>query len=459
MNLLKKIQNKKFYMYLYYIVAPLIMVILANFSIRPKLEWISEYMIIGSVNFLTFKWIGDYVKFFKIHDQYFWTYAALTLITILFFPLGAYFFGPYGIPVWLGVILITALMGTESGIASAFTLSTVATVISSYDFKVFAIYVISSVGAIYLVRNFNKRTDMTKMTFYSAIIGIAIFWVMNLNLNILNSKDIVILFFNPFISMILAFGIMPYVEYISRIYSNIGLLELGGLSHPLLKELSMQAPGTYFHSVELANMCEMAASRINANYTLARIGAYFHDIGKMKRPEFFTENQKGVNPHDKMSPIMNYLVITSHVKYGVKMAQEYRLPLLVEDIIREHHGTRMASFFYQKALSENLNVSPDDFRYPGPKPRTKEAGIVMLADSCEATFKSMKEINPSKIQNIVEEIVNRVYNERQLDDSGLSLRDLDEISQEFSKILSMRLKTRISYPSREEVEKVIKIAN
>lgn len=459
MKFLKRIQSKRFYTYLYYILTPLALVILSNFSIHPKLTWIDEYLIIGSANFLTFKWIKDHVKFFKIHDQYFWTYASLIILSVLFFPLGAHFFGPYGIPVWLGVILVTALMGTESGIASAIVLSTVASVISSYDFNVFVIYVVSSAGAIYLVKSFKKRTDMTKMTFYAALIGVAFFYIMNLNLGIFYQSDIWILFFNPFVSMILAFGIMPYVEYLSRIYSNIGLLELGGLSHPLLKELSMQAPGTYFHSVELANMCEMAASRINANYILARVGAYFHDVGKMKRPEFFTENQKGVNPHDKMSPIMNYLVVVSHVKYGIKMAREYRLPLLVEDMIREHHGTRMASFFYQKALSENLNVSPDDFRYPGPKPRTKEAGILMLADSCEAAFKSMKEINPSKIQSIVEEIVNRVYNERQLDDSGLSLRDLDEISQEFSKILSMRMKTRVSYPSTNYGEKVIRIAN
>ncbi len=454
-------RNKKIYIYSYYFLTPLILIILSNLSIQPRIEWINEYILIGGANFLSFKWIKDHVKFFKIHEQYFWTYAVAIFLTVAFFPLGDLLVGHYGIPVFFGVILITALMGTESGIAAAITLSTVAAVMSNNSFDLFAMYIVSSVTAIYMVRSFNKRTDMTKVAFYASMVSIIMFFAMHLDLQFISQRgtDILIIALNPFVSMILVLGIMPYVEYISRVYSNTGLLELGGLSHPLLKELSIEAPGTYFHSVELANMCEMAASRINANYVLARIGSYFHDIGKMKRPEFFTENQKGLNPHDSMTPIMNYLVIISHVKYGVKMAREKRLPLLVEDMIREHHGTRMVSFFYQKALAENLNVSPDDFRYPGPRPRTKEAGIVMLADSCEAAFKSMKEINPSKIQNIVEEIVNRVYNERQLDDSGLSLKDLDEISQEFSKILSLRMKTRLSYPKGEEIEKVIKIAN
>jgi putative nucleotidyltransferase with HDIG domain len=461
MRFLKKMRGKKLYVYLYYFLAPLVLIILSNLSIQPRIEWVNEYILIGGANFLSFKWIKDHVKFFKIHEQYFWTYAATILLAVAFFPLGNLLVGHYGIPVFFGVILVAALMGTESGIASAITLSTVAAVMSNNSFDLFAMYIVSSITAIYIVKNFNKRTDMTKVAFYGSIIAVIMFFAMHMDLQFIsqNETNILIIALNPFVSMILVLGIMPYVEYISRIYSNIGLLELGGLSHPLLKELSIEAPGTYFHSVELANMCEMAASRINANYILARIGSYFHDIGKMRRPEFFTENQKGFNPHDSMTPIMNYLVIISHVKYGVKMAKEKRLPLLVEDMIREHHGTRMVSFFYQKALAENLNVSPDDFRYPGPRPRTKEAGIVMLADSCEAAFKSMKEINPSKIQNIVEEIVNRVYNERQLDDSGLSLKDLDEIAQEFSKILSLRMKTRLSYPKREETEKVIKIAN
>lgn len=461
MRFLKKILNKRFYVYTFYFVTPFILIIISNLSIQPKVDWISAYILIWSANFLGFKWIKDHVKFFKIHDQYFWTYASLIILTVAFFPIGALLLGPYGIPVFLGVALVTSLMGVESGIASAITLSTVATMMSNDRFYLFAIYVVSSVMAIYLVRQLNKRTDMTKFAFYGAIAAIVVFLTLHMNFNsIVQDKfDILIIGLNPFISMILALGIMPYVEYISRIYSNTGLLELGGLSHPLLKEMSIKAPGTYFHSVELANMCEMAASRINANYILARVGSYFHDIGKIRRPEFFTENQTGYNPHDSMSPIMNYLVVTSHVKYGIRMARENRLPILVEDMIREHHGTRMVSFFYQKALSENLNVIPDDFRYPGPRPRTKETGIVMLADSCEAAFKSLKEVNPSKIQNTVEEIVNRVYNERQLDDSGLSLRDLDEIAQEFSKILSLRMKTRISYPKREETQKVIRIVN
>jgi putative nucleotidyltransferase with HDIG domain len=461
MKILKSLKDEKIQTYLFYILTPLLIVFIIKFFSFPKITWINDYVLIGGANFLSFIWIKDRVRFFKIHRQYFWTYAGVILMTVVLFPLAYILLGNYGIPVFFGVVLITVLMGTESGTAAAVTLSTIATIMGNYRFDLFALYIVSSAAGIYLVRYFNKRNDITKAAVYVSFISIVMFFLMTLHdgatLN-LEDTNILIILLNPFISMFLALGVLPYVEYFSRIYSNIGLSELGGLSHPLLKELSMEAPGTYFHSVELANMCEMAASRIGANYMLARTGAYFHDIGKMKRPEFFTENQKDYNPHDAMSPMMNYLVITSHVKFGAEIAKKNRLPLLVEDAIKEHHGTRMVSFFYQKALSENLNVSPDDFRYPGPKPRTKESGIIMLADSCEAAFKSFRELNPSKIENMIEEIVNRVYNERQLDDSGLSLKDLDEIVQEFSKILSLRIKTRIAYPKGEGVEKVIRIA-
>ncbi len=460
MKILKKVDNDKLKIYLYCLLVPLFMIFMIHYSIVPKIGWISDYVLIGGANFLTFIWIKDRVKFFKIHDQYFWTYATVLFLTVALFPIAYLLVGSYGLPVFFGVIMITALMGTESGTAAAITLSTVAAIMGGYQFKIFAIYAISSAVGIYFSKNFNRRNDMTKAALFTTFTAILMFFVMDLHQSSMNfrSIDILIVTLTPLVSMIFALGVMPYVEYFSRIYSNIGLSELGGLSHPLLKDLSMQAPGTYFHSVELANMCEMAASRIGANYVLTRVEAYFHDIGKIKRPEFFTENQHDYNPHDSMSPMMNYLVITSHVKYGSELARRYRLPLLVEDAIKEHHGTRMVSFFYQKALSENLNVSPDDFRYPGPKPRTKETGIVMLADSCEAAFKSLRDPTPSKIQNMIEEVVNRVYNERQLDDSGLSLKDLDEIVQEFSKILSMRMKARIAYPKREDVEKVIRIA-
>jgi putative nucleotidyltransferase with HDIG domain len=458
---LKKIVFEKNRMYLYHLIVPFLLMVEGNFSFVPNTSWISAYILIMAANSVSFSWINSQVKLFKIHKEYFWTYTAVLFLTVALFPLGYTLFGVYGLPVFFGVLLIASMMGNESAMASAVTLSTVATVVGNGSFNVFAIYIIGSIGALFLTKKFVKRFDFSKAALWDTAITLVMLLSLEMGFSpyVLHVKDLIIGGLNPFFSMFLAIGVLPYVEYLSRIYSDIGLIELGNLSHPLVKELSIKAPGTYFHSVVLSNMCESAAQRIGANYVLGRIGPYFHDIGKVRRPEFFTENQHGSNPHDSISPMMNYFVVVSHVKYGEELSKKYRLPLLVEDMIREHHGTRMVSFFYQKALSENLNVSPDDFRYPGPKPRTKESGIVMLADSCEAAVRSIKSPTPSKIRNMIEEIVNRIYNERQLDDSGLTLKDIDQIVEEFSKVLSAMYKNRIEYPKNsKEVEKVIKIA-
>ncbi len=461
LNLKKKLLNEKVRMYIYYLLVPLFLLIESEFSLLPRSSWLGSYILILAANSVTFSWMSEHVKLFKIHKEYFWTYTSILLITTLSFPLGYTLLGVYGLPVFFGVLLIYSLMGTESAMASAITLSTVAAIVGNGSFELFAIYTIGSIGSVLLTKRLVKRFDFSKASLWNSVLSILM--VLSISVDFfpysIQLKSIVLMGLNPFVSMILMVGILPYVEYISRIYSNVGLIELGNLSHPLVKKLSVKAPGTYFHSVVLSNMCESAAQRINVNYVLTRVGPYFHDIGKIKRPEFFTENQRGVNPHDSMSPMMNYLVIASHVKYGEELSKSHRLPLLVEDMIREHHGTKMVSFFYQKALSENLKVSPDDFRYPGPKPRTKESGIVMLADSCEAAVRSLKSPTPSKIRNMIEEVVNGIYNERQLDNSGLTLRDIDEIVEEFSKILSSMYKNRIEYPKNsQEVERVIRVA-
>ncbi len=432
-----------------------------SFSLKLDATWISEYIFVVAATFLSFSWVSNRGRLFKIHKEYFWTYAFVLFVTVALYPIGYTFVGLYGFPVFFGVALIAATMGIENAMAAAVVLSAVAAVVGNGSFKLFAIYAVGSMSGILLTKDFVKRFDFSKAALWNAVITFAM--VVSVELSQapyhLRLKEVIVATLNPFFSMVLALGVLPYLEYVSRIYSNMGLIELGNLSHPLLRELSVKAPGTYFHSVVLSNMCERAAQSIGANYVLGRVGPYFHDIGKLKRPEFFAENQHGVNPHDSISPMMNYLVIVSHVKYGEELSKEYRFPLLIEDMIKEHHGTRMVSFFYQKAISENLNVAPDDFRYPGPKPRTKESGIVMLADSCEAAVRSIKSPTPSKIRNMIEEVVNRIYNERQLDDSGLTLRDLDRVVDEFSKILSAMYKNRLEYPKDvKEVEKVIKVA-
>lgn len=367
-------------------------------------------------------------------------------------------FAVVSIPIFLGVSTITVLIGYEEGIGVGLFMAFLGTAsLSNMDqqsLETFAIISFMGLVSAVTTRKMARRIGIAKAGFESGLIFAAILLVRSLIETEIHPFSILIGLVNPIISSVIVIGLIPYVEYVSRIYSDVGLLELGNLSHPLLKNLSISAPGTYYHSVNLANLAEAAAEKIGVNPILARVSSYFHDIGKMKRPQYFTENQTINNPHDNLAPSMSNLIINEHVKYGTELAKKYRLPLLVEDVLVEHHGTRAKKYFYHKAKSSNENEALEEFKYPGPTPRFKESGIIMLADSVEAAFKSLKDPSPGKTQELVEDIVNGIYNERQLDKSGLNLDDLEKIIQAFTRVLMSMNQPRIAYP-REETEKVV----
>ena len=367
-------------------------------------------------------------------------------------------FAIVSIPIFLGVSTITILIGYEEGISTGLFMAFLATEnIGTLDLRsleTFAIIAVLAVTSAVTTRRMTRRINIAKAGFETGFIFAAILIAKSLIEGELHPLQILIGFINPMVSSGVLIGLLPYMEYVSRIYSDVGLLELGNLSHPLLKSLSISAPGTYYHSVNLANLAEAAAEKIGVNPILARVASYFHDIGKMKRPQYFTENQTLNNPHDNLAPSMSNLIINEHVKYGTELAKKYRLPLLVEDILIEHHGTRTKKYFYHKAKSANESENLEEFKYPGPTPRFKESGIIMLADSVEAAFKSIKDPTPSKIQELVEDIVNGIYNERQLDKSGLSLDDLEKIIQAFTRVLTSMNQPRVAYP-KETTEKVV----
>jgi putative nucleotidyltransferase with HDIG domain len=256
---------------------------------------------------------------------------------------------------------------------------------------------------------------------------------------------------NGVIVAIVTNGVLPYVENIFGITSPVKLLELSNPNHPLLKKLLLEAPGTYHHSVIVGNLAEAAADKIGADSLLARVGAYYHDIGKTKRAYFFTENQIGSeNPHDNLSPNLSTLIITSHVKDGVELAQEYKLPSDVIDIIRQHHGTSLVSFFYQEAVHDDKykRVDEDEFRYDGPKPKSKEAALIMLADMVEAAIRSnpTAQSNPGKLEKLVRDLIKQKLDTGQLDRSDLTLNNLDNIAESFVDILKGIFHNRIEYP-------------
>ena len=262
---------------------------------------------------------------------------------------------------------------------------------------------------------------------------------------------------NGLICSISAIGLLPYFESVFGITSAIRLLELTNPNHPLLRRLLMETPGTYHHSIMVGNLAEAAADAVGADGLLARVGATFHDIGKVKRPIFFVENQLGAdNPHDKIAPSLSTLIITAHVKDGLELAKEHKLPPVITSFITEHHGTDLVKYFYHRALETNEGtVKESDFRYPGPKPQTKETAIVSLADAVEAAVRSLSKPTPGKIEGLVRKIIRDRLDDGQLDESDLTFKDLNKIADAFSKVLIGIFHGRVEYPekiTREEIE-------
>ncbi|MBN8548536.1 MAG: HDIG domain-containing protein [Deltaproteobacteria bacterium] len=258
----------------------------------------------------------------------------------------------------------------------------------------------------------------------------------------------------------IASGVTPLFEYFGGYVTDLRLIEMATLDHPLLKELSIQAPGTWNHSMVMGMMVESAADAVGANPVIARVGAYFHDIGKMKKPLYFVENQSpNENRHDKLSTSMSALIIRSHVKDGIELARKQRVPAIIEDMIPQHHGTSVIEYFYDKACAEaeanGLDVSTVDislYTYPGPKPQTREAGILMLADGIEAASRTLSEPTLDRIQGLVQKMINKVFASGQLEESELTLRDLHHVAKSFTRVLSGIYHQRIAYA--EPAEKV-----
>jgi hypothetical protein len=260
---------------------------------------------------------------------------------------------------------------------------------------------------------------------------------------------------NGVISMLLALGSFPLLERISGITTPMHLLELASPSHPLMKELITKAPGTYSHSVIVGNIADAAARETGADPLLARVGSYYHDIGKVKRSTFFVENQPpGFNGHQNIKPNLSALIITAHVKEGVEMARDYRIPEEVVDIIAQHHGTSLVRYFYARAIEESgeSSVSENRFRYPGEKPQGKEAAIVMLADGVEAAAKALYRPTPAKLEQLSRALIKERLDDGQLSSSQLTLDDLEKITQAFVRILSAMYHERVEYPSLARAE-------
>jgi putative nucleotidyltransferase with HDIG domain len=258
-------------------------------------------------------------------------------------------------------------------------------------------------------------------------------------------------FFGGILSALVAMMFIPLLESVFNYTTDVKLLELSNLNHPLLKEMIVKAPGTYHHSMMVGSMVEAAAEEIGANPLLGKVMCYYHDIGKMEHANYFIENQKpGHNPHDHISPFMSKTLLIAHVKDGVEMGIAHKLGKPIIDGVVQHHGTTLISYFYNKALDmkkeEDPEVSDQEFRYPGPKPQFRESALCMLADSIEAAARSLDEPTPTRLQNIVRNIIQRKFSDGQLDECNLTLKDISKVEAAFVRILLGIYHQRIDYP-------------
>jgi putative nucleotidyltransferase with HDIG domain len=361
----------------------------------------------------------------------------------------------YLAPVQGGTMLLATLLDPGTAILGAVCMSVAAGVAVGNDAAFMVVAALSSVTAVYGISRVGHRSDLIRagalVGLVSGVSAFAMALVAGLPLGE-GLRNVVLGVINGgVISPFLALGALPFFETLFNIMTPVKLLELANPNHPLLSRLLIEAPGTYHHSIMVANLAEAAAEAVGANSLLARVGGYYHDIGKTKRPYFFIENQLGVgeNPHDKVAPGLSTLIVTSHVKDGIEMARSFRLPARVVDFIREHHGTTLVSYFYSRATEDEktgCRLAEDDFRYEGPRPNSKETAIVMLADSVEAAVRSLIKPSPGRIEAIVRRIVKDRLYDHQLDKCDLTLRDLDTVSDTFMRVLSGMFHPRVGYP-------------
>lgn len=368
------------------------------------------------------------------------------------------------IPVAIAPIILTIIFDSRVGIMAAITMAALIGLVHGFDYEyTIATFAACSMG-VFSVRDVRNRSQFFFTTpgivFITYLISMGAF-----SLSVMEEWE-VILQNGVFISINCLFILFTYpiillFEKIFGVTTDFTLLELGDTNQPLLKELMNKAPGTFHHSLQVANLSEAAASSINANPLLVRVGALYHDIGKMVKPEYFVENQAGgFNEHDKLKPQMSAMVIKSHVSEGVKMARDYNLPKVIIDFIETHHGTSVIRYFFEKAKANEEEVEKDTpieetFRYDGPLPSTKETGILLLADGIEAASRAMKNPTYSKLESLVNRMVDDRVSEGQLSHSPLTFHDLHEIKESFISILVGVYHSRIEYPDDEKTTKEI----
>src|SRR5438067_11239840 len=421
-------------------------------------------------------------RVFLVFGTIFLQLAATTVILVLssehtfkfLTPEMGWLLAPYA----FAPLVLSVLLGRNHGLFAAVFVSLWSSVLfGRIDATLLVISLISGFTAVYLTLQVRRRGQLIRA---GVGVGIAI-WLSSLSfgmiaINLFPPMDndwgmiglqSALALGNGIVTAMIVGGALPMLEHLFQITTDVSWLELSDLNHPLLRRMTIEAPGTYHHSLVVANLAEAAAEAIGANGTLCRVCAYFHDVGKLVKPEYFTENMSFErNPHDDLAPTMSALIIIAHVKEGVDLALKYKLNQRIIDIIQEHHGTSLVYYFYQRALQQhedaraggkimNLRehdvpeVREESFRHSGPKPQTKESAIVSLADAVDSASRSLEKPTPAKIEQLVNDIVDQRIADHQLDQCDLTLSNVRVIAERFRFTLLTMLHSRIAYPKQE----------
>lgn len=372
----------------------------------------------------------------------------------------------YAIPFAFGAFIIQAVLGVHHCLIFSLSLTIILSAYIPNEYLLILGCLLSCLVACLSLRKFRTRSTYIKAGLNVAFIMFPFALASIVIQGDCSLADISVRLLGTLVSGVLcafiAAGVTPIVEHLGGYVTDMRLIEMATLDHPLLKELSIQAAGTWNHSMVMGMMVEAASDQIGANAILARVGAYFHDIGKMNKPLYFVENQSGIeNRHDKLSPSMSALIIRSHVKDGIEMARQHKLPEAIIDMIPQHHGTSVIEYFYDKACKEMKESSQDSevdkslYTYPGPRPQTKEAGLLMLADGIEAAARTLSEPTVDRIQGLVQKMINKVFASGELNECELTLNDLHKIAKCFTRVLCGIYHQRIAYaePAEKQHEK------
>lgn len=388
--------------------------------------------------------------------------GLIFISTVFLMQLAKEWFAPAATPIAAAALLTGLLLSRRLSFVTAIVLGLIFGILNDFNFGLVIVQLFGCFTAIAGIKMVRARKDLITLGFKVALTNIVMvitvhFYLYGLTMKRLMWANAGYAALSGVASGLIVLIVLPYLETFFSRTTSIKLLELADFNQPLLKRLMMEAPGTYHHSLIMASLAEQCAESIGANALLSRVGAYYHDIGKLVKPDYFIENQQAAgNPHDPLSPTMSSLIVISHVKEGAELAKQYNLDKVIIDMIEQHHGTSVIHYFYRRALEQNPDTKPDDFRYPGPKPHSKETAILMVADAAEAASRAIDDPSPGRLRDTVESVINNKFTDGQFSECPITLRDLSKIAETLAQVLSGIHHARIEYQQADDQQETDK---